>query len=206
MADNKVPDIVVSRLPLYLRGLTLMADEGREVVSSQELGKWLGISSAQIRKDLSNFGEFGKQGTGYEISYLIQQLKQILHLEHVWPVVLIGCGALGHALAHYNGFKPKGFEIVAIFDNDPNKVGQKAGNKTILDVDDLPGLVRERGIKVAILATPSSTAQEMVDMLVKSGIDAILNYAPISVLAPPDVQVQYIDPSVHLQRMTFYLE
>jgi redox-sensing transcriptional repressor len=205
MASNEAPDIVVGRLPIYLRALTFMAEEGREITSSQELSEKLGISSAQIRKDLSHFGEFGKQGTGYEIAYLRDQLKRILHVERTWPVALVGYGDLGHALANYGGFRPKGFEIVALFDNAPHKIGQEVAGKKVIDLAELPTVVREKSIKVAIVAVPSSGAQGVADMLVESGIKAILNYAPINISVPPEVQVQYIDPAAHLQHMTYYL-
>ena len=205
MPVEKVPDIVVGRLPIYLRALTYLAEEGLEVVSSQELARRLGISSAQIRKDLSHFGEFGKQGTGYEIAYLREQLRQILHIQGVWPVALVGCGALGRALANYQGFVAKGFEITKVFDNDPAIIGQTVGGKTVLDAAVMPQVICEHNIRVAIVAVPSSAAQATVDTLVKCRVQAILNYAPINISVPPGVQVQNIDPSVHLQRMTYYL-
>jgi redox-sensing transcriptional repressor len=183
-----------------------MAQEGKEITSSQELGERLGISSAQIRKDLSHFGEFGKQGTGYEISYLQSQLRHILHVEHMWPVVLVGYGDLGHAIAQYGGFAPEGFDIVAVFDDDPAKIGQETGRKKVLDLNDMPKFIREKGIKVAIIAVPSLAAQDVANLLIESGIKAILNYAPIRLNTPADVRVQYIDPVAHLQRMTYYLE
>ena len=189
MASNEAPDIVVGRLPIYLRALTIMAEEGQEITSSQELSQKLGISSAQIRKDLSHFGEFGKQGTGYEIVYLRDQLRRILHVEHLWPVALVGYGDLGHALANYAGFAAKGFQVVAVFDSAPNKIGQQVAGKEVLDVKELPRLVREKGIKVAIMAVPSSGAQKVAEMLVESGVKAILNYAPINISLPADVQV-----------------
>jgi redox-sensing transcriptional repressor len=206
MASNEAPDIVVGRLPIYLRALTFMGKEGREITSSQELSEKLGISSAQIRKDLSHFGEFGKQGTGYEISYLRDQLKRILHVDHTWPVALVGYGDLGHALVNYAGFAAKGFEIVAVFDDAPNKIGQQVAGKEVMSVTELPKVVREIGIKVAIVAVPSAEAQQVVDVVVESGIKAILNYAPINISIPANVRVQYIDPAAHLQHMTYYLE
>ena len=206
MASNEAPDIVVGRLPIYLRALTFMGEEGREITSSQELSEKLGISSAQIRKDLSHFGEFGKQGTGYEISYLRDQLKRILHVDHTWPVALVGCGDLGHALANYAGFAAKGFEIVALFDDAPSKIGQQVAGKEVMSVTELPKVVREIGIKVAIVAVPSAEAQQVADVVVESGIKAILNYAPINISVPADVRVQYIDPAAYLQHMTYYLE
>lgn len=205
MPAEKVPDIVVGRLPIYLRALSYLAEEGLEVVSSQDLARRLGISSAQIRKDLSHFGEFGKQGTGYEITYLREQLKQILHIQGVWPVALVGCGALGRALANYQGFGAKGFEIAIVFDNDPAIIGQTIGGKTVLDVALMSRVICERNIRVAIVAVPSAAAQATVDTLVKCRVQAILNYAPINISVPAGVQVQNIDPSVHLQRMTYYL-
>lgn len=204
---NDIPDIVIGRLPIYLRALVYMDEEGDKVTtSSQELGSRLGISSAQIRKDLSHFGEFGKQGTGYHIKYLIEQLRQILHLEHDWPVVLVGAGYLGHALAHYQGFKHRGFHINWIFDNDPDKIGMQMNNMEVRDIRELDGLVRREKVQMAIVAVPASAAQEIADILVEAGIKSILSYAPINLKAPAGVQVRYSDPVILLQRMTYYLE
>ncbi len=200
-----IPDIVVGRLPIYLRALNFLAAEGREITSSQELGDRLGISSAQIRKDLSHFGEFGKQGTGYEIQFLREQLLRILQVDRLWEVVLVGAGDLGHALVHYGGFEGRGFRIVAVFDNNPVKIGEKLGTLTIQDVNQLGEVVRAGSIHMAIIATPASAAQAVVETLVGAGIRAILNYAPITVTVPSGIKVQYIDPVSHLQRMTFYL-
>ena len=206
MPSKEVPEIVIGRLPIYLRALTYMAQAGQRITSSQELGETLGMSSAQIRKDLSHFGEFGKQGMGYEISYLRDQLRRILHLERTWPVALVGYGDLGHALANYNGFVAEGFEIVAVFDNNPDRIGQEVAGKKVQDSAKLLKVVRERGIKVAIVAVPVATAQKVVDLLVEAGVKAILNYAPIHVSVPADIRIQYIDPIAHLQRMMFHLE
>ena len=134
----EIPDIVIGRLPVYLRTLKQLVSQGRDVTSSQELGELLGISSAQIRKDLSHFGEFGKQGTGYNTNFLCRQLEEILQVDCVWPVVLVGAGYLGHALASYNGFENRGFRIVGVFDSDPTKVGEATGNMTILFAPNLP--------------------------------------------------------------------
>lgn len=205
MPQLGIPDIVVGRLPIYLRALNFLAAEGREITSSQELGDRLGISSAQIRKDLSHFGEFGKQGTGYEIQFLREQLLRILQVDRLWEVVLIGAGDLGHALVHYGGFEGRGFRIIAVFDNNPSKIGEKLGNLTIQDVSQLGDVVRAHKIQLAIIATPASAAQPVVEALVGAGIRAILNYAPITVTVPSGIKVQYIDPVSHLQRMTFYL-
>lgn len=206
MAFREIPDIVVGRLPIYLRALSRMAQAGQTVTSSKELGEKLGISSAQIRKDLSHFGEFGKQGTGYQISYLIEQLQRILKVNAEWKVALVGIGDLGHALAHYNGFANRGFEIVALYDADPQKIGMTIGDLTVRDVANMMAEIREQGLRVAMLAVPAEKAQMVADQLIEAGIKGILNYAPINITTPKDVRVQYIDPVIHLQRMTFYLE
>jgi redox-sensing transcriptional repressor len=201
-----VPNIVVGRLPLYLRTLQLMTQEGRRVTSSQELGERLGISAAQIRKDLSQFGEFGKQGTGYNIDYLTEQLRQILHVNKVWDVAVIGIGDVGHALARYQGFANRGFKIALLFDNDPQKVGSMVGDFTIHSITDLVRIIQEAQVQVAMLSVPVDHAQYVTNLLVEAGVKSILNYAPINISVPQDVHVQYIDPVLHLQKMTYYLE
>lgn len=206
MPQYSVPDIIVGRLPLYLRALTRMEASGKEITSSQELGTYLGISSAQIRKDLSQFGEFGKQGTGYNIAFLTSQLKKILHVEEVWDVVLIGAGDLGHAVANYAGFVDRGFRIVAVFDNDPEKIGQSIGSFLVEDTRAMVDHIQTKDVKVAMLAVPASKAQQVADLIIEAGVKAILSYAPTSIKVPEDVRIQYIDPVLHLQRMTFYAE
>ena len=205
MPSQKVPDIVVGRLPLYLRALTQMSEEGKEITSSQELGTHLGISSAQIRKDLSQFGEFGKQGTGYHISFLVQQLQKILKLDRLWDVVLVGAGDLGTAIAHYAGFIDRGFRIKYVYDNDSEKIGQVIGKFSVKDIARMAADIQTDKIKVAMLAVPASHAQEVSELLVRAGIQAILCYAPTSINVPDSVLVQYIDPSLHLQHMTYYI-
>ena len=206
MPQAEVPDIVVGRLPIYLRALNLLSETGQEFTSSQELGQKLGIGSAQIRKDLSHFGEFGKQGTGYEVNYLRDQISKILHVDREWAVVLVGFGDLGQAIAHYGGFAVKGFHIEAIFDNDPRKINLKANNgKVVQSLDHLKTEIARHNVKIAIVAVPASTAQEVAELLIDSGIEAILNYAPITLSVPSRIQVQYIDPVAHLQKMTYYL-
>lgn len=204
--QKSIPDIVVGRLPLYLRTLQRMLQEGRKVTSSQELGERLGISAAQIRKDLSQFGEFGKQGTGYHIEFLTSQLQKILHVEKIWDIVVVGAGDVGHALARYLGFEDRGFRVALVFDNDPKKIGQKAGAFVIQDVANLVPLVKQSGYRIAMLSVPASQAQEVTNKLVEAGVIAILSYAPISLNVPPGVHVQYIDPVVHLHRMSYYLD
>lgn len=206
MNANRIPDIIIGRLPVYLRALQQLSDKGILTTSSQELGELIGISAAQIRKDISQFGEFGKQGTGYSIPFLIERLRDILKVDRVWEVVIVGIGDIGHALARYNGFANRGFHISMLFDNDPEKIGQRVGEYEIYDTAILPEKVKQNKIKIAMLAAPASSAQEIADLLVKAGIKAILNYAPISLNVPSGVRVQYIDPVTHLQRMTYYLD
>ena len=206
MNNVKVPDIIVSRLPVYLRALQYMAASGSTTTSSQELGEKVGISAAQIRKDLSQFGEFGKQGTGYHISFLTDRLLQILKVERIWDVALVGMGELGHAILRYQGFENRGFHIMACFDSDPAKVGTQVAGFTVQDAKNIVQKVRAGGIKMAMLCVPASVAQEVVDRLVEAGVKGILNYAPVSLSVPPDVRVQYIDPVIGLQRMAYYLQ
>ena len=206
MNANRIPDIIIGRLPVYLRALQQLSEKGILTTSSQELGEIIGISAAQIRKDISQFGEFGKQGTGYSIPFLIERLRNILKVDRVWEVVIVGMGDIGHALARYNGFANRGFHINMVFDNDPQKIGQKVGEYEIFDTATLPEKVKQNKIKIAMLAAPASSAQEIADLLVKAGIKAILNYAPTSLNVPGGVRVQYIDPVTHLQRMTYYLD
>jgi redox-sensing transcriptional repressor len=205
MNADKIPDIIIGRLPVYLRALQRMADNGIKTTSSQELGEHVGISAAQIRKDISQFGEFGKQGTGYSITYLLDKLKEILKVDRKWDVVLVGAGDMGHALARYQGFTNRGFQIVMVFDNNKEKVGQKIDNFTIEDAEKLVERIKSAGIKMAMLTVPAPAAQGVADKLVQAGVKAILNYAPISLNVPNNVKVQYIDPATHLQRMTYYL-
>lgn len=205
MAAPAVPDIVVGRLPVYLRALSQMGQEGKEITSSQELGERLGISSAQIRKDLSQFGEFGKQGTGYNIKYLVDQLRRILKVDRVWDVGLIGVGDLGRAVANYGGFLYRGFRIAAVYDNDPAKIGKRVGGLTILATSSMVDDIRRQEIRIAMLAVPASAAQEVTDQLVEAGIHSILCYAPTSISVPAHIHVQYIDPVLHMQKMTYYL-
>lgn len=205
MNAEKIPDIIVSRLPVYLRALQRMTEKGMRTTSSQELGDLVGISAAQIRKDISQFGEFGKQGTGYSIQFLIDKLKTILKVDRIWDVALIGAGDIGHALARYQSFTPCGFQITMVFDNNPEKIGQKIGEFTIEDAAIMAERIRDADIKIVMLTVPASVAQDIADKLVKAGVRAILNYAPLHLVVPEGVRVQHIDPSIHLQRMTFYL-
>jgi redox-sensing transcriptional repressor len=205
MNTQDIPDIIISRLPIYLRALRHMKSEKKLTTSSQELGARVGISAAQIRKDLSQFGGFGKQGTGYEISSLIDQLRKILKVERVWDVAVVGMGDMGHALARYQGFSDRGFRVAMVFDSDPMKIGEQVGDFPVRDSKELVTAIRNAGIKLAMVCVPAAAAQEVANLLVEAGVKAILNYAPISLNVPAGVRVQYLDPSIGLQRMTYYL-
>ena len=205
MNAEKIPDIIIGRLPIYMRALQRMSENGIQTTSSQELGEHVGISAAQIRKDISQFGEFGKQGTGYHIPFLLDKLRSILKVDRVWDVALVGAGDMGHALARYQGFRDRGFQIVMVFDNDAQKVGEKVGDFIVQDMSSLAETIRKANVKMAMLTVPAVAAQDVADQLVKAGVKAILNYAPINLNVPPDVKVQHIDPATHLQRMTYYL-
>jgi redox-sensing transcriptional repressor len=205
MNKQNVPDVIVSRLPVYLRALQRLSDAGETATSSQELGEKVGISAAQIRKDLSQFGEFGKQGTGYHIPFLIERLSQILHIDQIWDVVVVGMGDIGHAVARYNGFANRGFRVALCFDTDPAKIGKKIGEFNILDARNLVEQVRKADIKIAMLCVPATVAQDVADKLVEAGVRGILNYAPLKLIVPSHVRVQHIDPAIGMQRMTYYI-
>ena len=194
--DKTIPEIIVGRLPVYLQALEHMQAQGIQTTSSQELGEMIGISAAQIRKDLSQFGEFGKQGKGYAIPYLVKQLQAILHVDEVWDMALVGAGNLGTAIAHYPDFKLHGFHIAMIFDNDPQRVGTQIGDYTICSTAEMVERIQAQGIQIAMMTVPARAAQAVADDLVKGGIKAILNYAPITLNVPPHVHVQYIDPII----------
>ena len=205
MTPVTIPDIVVGRLPLYLRALAQFEISGSKVTSSHEMGEHLGISSAQIRKDLLHFGEFGKQGTGYNISYLKEQLEIILRVNQEWDVALVGAGGVGAAIVNYAGFLGRGFRIAVVFDNDPDKIGQKIDSLVVMSADQINNMISQMGIRIAMVAVPSDQAQYVTDKLIESGIKSILNYAPTSLIVPPEIRIQHIDPVVGLQHMTYYL-
>ena len=201
----EVPEVVVLRLPQYVRSLTQLLDQGTTVVSSHHLGEQLQMTPAQIRKDLSYFGRFGRQGRGYDTRYLLGELRQILGLDRQWNVAVIGVGRLGRAILSYPGFAPEGFHIVAAFDNNPQQVGQSVGGISVQPMSEIRDALRRQDIRIAIVAVPADHAQEVADELVDSGVRAILNYAPMSLQPPPDVKVRTIDPVSALQTMTYYL-
>ncbi|MCH7488677.1 MAG: redox-sensing transcriptional repressor Rex [Chloroflexi bacterium] len=202
----EIPEVVIDRLPVYGRALALLQRQGREVVNSQELGERLGVTPAQIRKDLSYFGRFGKQGRGYNVARLLEELNQILGLTREWAMVLVGVGQLGRAIIGYDGFAPQGFRIIAAFDDDPNTVGTLVNGQTIRSVSTLRETLEQNKADIGIVAVPGASAQRVIDNLVDCGVKAILNYAPIAAQAPPHVRIKDIDPVLALQSMTFYIK
>ena len=200
-----IPDVVIERLPQYLRSLRALKNRNIALVSSADLGIESGVTPAQIRKDLSYFGKFGKQGQGYNVKDLTDDLSRILVVDQSWPVILAGVGRLGKAILTYPDFTPEGFFIVSAFDSDPVIVGTDVAEITIRPVEQINEYIKENNIRIAILAVPGESASDLIDQLVQSGIRAILNYAPITPKVPDNVQIQNIDPVHSLQTMTFHL-
>jgi len=202
----EIPPVVIDRLPLYARALAALEAQGREVVSSQELGQLLDVTPAQIRKDLSYFGRFGKQGRGYNVGKLLAELRRILGLNRQWRIVLVGVGRLGRAILGYEGFVPQGFRIVEAFDSDPRIISTSINGLTIKNTRDLEPALRSHPVDVGIVAVPAETAQDVIDSLVRCGVRAILNYAPIAAQVPRGVHLKRIEPVLALQSMTYYLK
>ena len=201
----EVPEVVVTRLPQYVRVLSLLLEDGAEVVSSQQLGEKLQVTPAQIRKDLSYFGRFGKQGRGYSVRHLHDRLREILGLNTYWNVAVVGVGRLGRAILSYPGFNPDGFRLLAAFDSSNQVVGQQVGELTVQPIDRLEEVVRGLNISIAIVAVPVMYAQGVIDRLVECGVRAILNYAPTSPQVQEGIRIRNIDPVIALQSMTYYL-
>ncbi|HWB53247.1 MAG TPA: redox-sensing transcriptional repressor Rex [Tepidisphaeraceae bacterium] len=198
-----IPNPAVRRLSLYLRQLEIFRKKGRRTVSSKQLGESLRLTDAQVRKDLAYFGQFGHPGIGYRVEELTTRLRQILGTDKIWKVLLVGAGNLGRALLAYRGFKAKGFEIVAVFDSDPAKVGMKIGDFNVTALTDLTKIMHEQQIRLAILAVPAEAAQEMADRLIDAGVRGLLNFAPISLNVPENVAVNAVDLAVQLEQLVF---
>jgi len=201
-----VPEVVIDRLPVYRRTLAMLEGQGRQVISSQELGDELDVTPAQIRKDLSYFGRFGKQGRGYNVQRLGNELRRILGLDQEWRMVLVGVGNLGRAILSYRGFTPEGFKIIAAFDAHSDSMGRTVGGVRVYNVKSLPQFLRNNPADIGIVAVSAGAAQEVADILVKSGIKGILNYAPVAIRVPEAVQLKDIEPVLALQSMTYYLK
>jgi redox-sensing transcriptional repressor len=201
---RRIPEATVARLPLYYRALLEITERGVGTTSSERLAELAGVNAAQVRKDLSYLGSYGTRGVGYEVAFLVDRISAELGLTHDWPVAIVGVGNLGQALANYRGFGARGFRVLALVDEDPAKVGGKVGDLEIQSLDDLPELVRTRGITIGIVATPAAAAQGVADRLVAAGVRSILNFAPAVVTVPDGVSLRKVDLATELQILSFY--
>ncbi|SDF20426.1 redox-sensing transcriptional repressor Rex [Sporolituus thermophilus] len=195
----------IDRLPLYFRTLRQAQEEGVEIISSEELGRRIGVTPEQIRKDLASFGEFGKKGVGYYVRELIRHIGEILGLHRNWNIAIVGIGHLGWALANYRNFASLGFNLVAIFDVDPAKVGQKVNGVQVHHLQDLEMVVKEIGVQIGVITVPAEQAQDVANRLVAAGVRGIWNFAPIKVNVPPSVRIVSEDLSVGLSSLSYYL-
>jgi redox-sensing transcriptional repressor len=204
MRDRAIPEATVGRLPVYLRALVEMAEQGATTISSGDLAEAAGVNSAKVRKDLSYLGSYGTRGVGYDVAYLIHQVRRELGLTQHWPVLIAGAGNLGHALSNYRGFTERGFRIAAIVDNAPQRVGERIGNITVEHIDDLAEVVGREDIAIGVICTPAGAAQEVADRLVGAGLRSILNFAPAVISVPDSVSVRKVDLSIELQILAYY--
>jgi redox-sensing transcriptional repressor len=202
-SDSTIPKVVVSRISLYLRELQRLEASGQQTISSSQLGTLLGFSDAQVRKDLGFFGQFGYPGVGYRCDELIRAMRDILGTNHSWPVAMVGVGNLGQALLGYRGFGRQNFSIVAAFDADPAKVGQTIQGITIQPLDELPATVQSKRIRLGMIVVPAPRAQEAADRLVAAGVEGIVNFAPMTLVLPPHVQVVGVDLAIELEQLSF---
>jgi len=203
--SRRISGSTIRRLSIYLRALEAFLGEGTFTVSSQEMARRSGTTAAQIRKDLSAFGSFGKRGTGYAVPELAAELRGILGLSRSWPVALVGAGRIGSALFEYGGFRKRGFDIVAVLDNDPDKVGQRWGETEVHPMVELEEVVRREGVEIAILAVPAPAVQELLDRVSAAGVRAVLNFAATRLKVPPGVTVNDVNMAVELEALSFAL-
>jgi redox-sensing transcriptional repressor len=201
---RKIPEATVARLPLYLRSLLEVTDEGTATISSERLAELSGVNAAKVRKDLSYLGSYGTRGVGYDVEYLLFQMSRELGLTHDWPVVIVGLGNLGHALANYAGFRDRGFPVAALVDADPKVVGTSINGITVRHIDELPDVAAVTPIAIGIVATPASAAQAVADRLIEAGVTSILNFAPTILSVPETVSLRKVDLAVELQILSFY--
>jgi len=202
---TKIPEMTIRRLSIYTRCLLQLEEDGVKTISSQELAERFNLNSAQVRKDLAYFGEFGVRGIGYYVSSLKAELQRILGLDREWPVALVGLGNLGSALFHYKGFSRQGFRIAIVFDDDPAKAGREIGGVPIVSTRDVAREVKARAIQIAVIAVPADAAQGVADQLVAAGIKAVLNFAPARLRVPKDARLKNVDLSIELETLSFYL-
>lgn len=201
---RRIPEATVARLPVYLRILLELAEDKTATISSERLAELAGVNAAKVRKDLSYLGSYGTRGVGYDVEYLMFQMSRALGLTHDWPVVIVGIGNLGSALANYAGFGDRGFPVAALFDADPRKVGQVVADRVIRHIDELSEVVAESGPVIGIIATPAPVAQSVADRMVEAGITSILNFAPAVITVPPGTSLRKVDLAVELQILSFY--
>jgi redox-sensing transcriptional repressor len=203
-AERGIPEATVARLPIYLRALTTLVDRDVTTVSSEHLASAAGVNSAKLRKDLSYLGTYGTRGVGYDVNYLRYQIARQIGLTQDWSVVIVGIGNLGHALANYSGFGSRGFQIAALLDSDPARLGEKVGDLEISPIEDLEEIVRERHVSIGVIATPETNAQDVCDKLVAAGVRSILNFAPTVLSVPEQVDVRKVDLSIELQILAYH--
>ena len=203
-SGREIPEATVARLPIYLRALTSLADQGTDTGSSEDLAAAAGVNSAKLRKDLSYLGSYGTRGVGYDVDYLRYQIAREIGVTQDWPVVIVGIGNLGHALANYSGFSSRGFRIVALLDSDPARQGEPLGTMRIRAFDDLERIVAENHVAIGVIATPAVAAQDVADRMVAAGISSILNFAPTVLAVPTGVDVRKVDLSIELQILAYH--
>jgi redox-sensing transcriptional repressor len=203
-ASRVIPEATVARLPVYLRALTALADTGTRTCSSEELATAAGVNSAKLRKDLSYLGSYGTRGVGYDVDYLRYQIAREIGVTHDWPVVIVGIGNLGHALANYSGFRSRGFRVVALLDADPERHQEVVAGVAVRPFDDLESIVREHDVAIGVIATPAAAAQDVADRMVAVGITSVLNFAPAVLSVPEEVDVRKVDLSIELQILAYH--
>lgn len=205
MKEQTISKATIDRLPLYYRTLRLAQDDGMDIISSDELGRRLELTPEQIRKDLALFGQFGKKGVGYYVNELKFNVGKILGLDNHWNIAIVGIGHLGVALANYQNFIALGFNLVALFDNDPNIIGKTVNHVKVKSIDDLPEYAKKLEIDIGVIAVPAQFAQQVADKLVKANIKGIWNFAPVKMRVPEDVKIVNEDLSVGLSRLSYYI-
>jgi len=199
-----IPEATVARLPVYLRALTTLSEQGTATCSSEELATAAGVNSAKLRKDLSYLGSYGTRGVGYDVAYLRYQIARQIGVTQDWPVVIVGIGNLGHALANFSGFRSRGFRVVALLDADPDRHEETVAGVVVRPFDDLDEIVHEHGVAIGVIATPALAAQDVADQMVAAGIRSILNFAPIVLAVPAGVDVRKVDLSIELQILAYH--
>jgi redox-sensing transcriptional repressor len=202
--DRAIPEATVGRLPIYFRALVDMAESGVTTISSGDLAGAAGVNSAKVRKDLSYLGSYGTRGVGYDVAYLIHQVRRELGLTQHWPVLIAGAGNLGHALSNYKGFSERGFRIAALVDNADERIGEQVDGIVVEHIDSLAEIVRREDVAIGVICTPAAAAQEVADRLVAAGIRSILNFAPAVISVPDHVSVRKVDLSIELQILAYY--